>query len=99
MSPDPRKTQAIVNWPQPKSVAEMRQLIGLASYYRHYIGNFAQVAAPLHHLMQKKATFNWRADCVNAFNNLKNQLFTEPILSVPQFDSNADNFSLYTDAS
>ena len=79
MSPDPRKTQVIVNWPQPTSVAEVRQFIGLASYYRRYIADFAQVAAPLHQLMQKKATFNWSADCVNAFNNLKNQLSTAPI--------------------
>ena len=92
MSPDPRKTQVIVNWPQPTSVAEVRRFIGLASYYRRYIADFAQVAAPLHQLMQKKATFNWSADCVNAFNNLKNQLSTAPILSFPQFDSNADNF-------
>ena len=99
MSPDPRKTQVIMNWPQPTSVAEVRQFIGLASYYRCYIADFAQVAAPLYQLMQKKATFNWSADCVNAFNNLKNQLSTAPILSFPQFDSNADNFSLYTDAS
>ena len=54
MSPDPRKTQVIVNWPQPTSVAEVRQFIGLASYYRRYIADFAQVAAPLHQLMQKR---------------------------------------------
>ena len=49
--------------------------------------------------MQKGATFNWNTDCKNAFINLKTRLCTSPILSYPQFDSNADDFSLYTDAS
>ena len=38
-------------------------------------------------------------DCENAFINLKNHLSTALILSFPQFDSDADDFSLYTDAS
>ena len=49
--------------------------------------------------MPKKATFNWSADCQTAFANLKHQLSTASILSFPQFDSNADNLSLHTDAS
>ena len=99
MSPDLKKTQAVVEWPQPTDVAAVRQFIGLASYYRHYIANFAQVAAPLHQLTQKCAPFHWNTDCENAFINLKNRLSTAPILSFSQFDSDADDFSLYTDAS
>ena len=53
----------------------------------------------MHQLTQKGATFNWNTDCENAFINLKTYLYTAPILSYPQFDSNADDFSLYTDAS
>ena len=53
----------------------------------------------MHQLTQKRATFNWNTDCENAFINLKTRLSTAPILSYPQFDSNADDFSLYTDAS
>ena len=32
MSPDPKKTQAIVEWSQPTSVTAVRQFIGLAFY-------------------------------------------------------------------
>jgi len=99
MSLDPKKTQAITEWSWPTNVTEVRRFIGIASYYRHYFANFAQEAVPLHLLMQKGILFYWNTDCENAFINLKTRLSTAPILSFPQFDSNADNFSLYTDAS
>ena len=99
MAPDPKKTQAIVEWPCPTNVATVQQFIGIASYYRRYIANFAQIAAPLHRLTQKGVTFEWNQECENAFAGLKNRLSTAPILSFPQFDSKADVFLLYTDAS
>ena len=99
MSPDPKKTQAIVKWSQPTSVTAVRQFIGLASYYRRYIANFAQIAAPQHHLTQKGVQFVWNDECKKAFNMLKTHLSTAPILSFPQFNCGADNFTLYTDAS
>jgi len=99
MAPDPKKTQAIVEWPCPTNVATVQQFIGIASYYRRYIANFAQIAAPLNRLTQKGVTFEWNQECENAFAGLKSRLSTALILSFLQFDSNADVFSLYTDAS
>jgi len=49
--------------------------------------------------MQKGVPFNWNTNCENAFINLTTQMSMAPILSFPHCDSNADNFSLYTDAS
>ena len=34
---DPRKTEAISEWPIPTSVKEVCQFVGLDSYYRGYI--------------------------------------------------------------
>ena len=49
--PLPAKVQAISEWPQPQNAHEVRQFLGLASYYRRYIRSFARIAAPLSDLL------------------------------------------------
>ena len=34
VSPDPNKTKVVAEWPSPTNVTEVRQFLGLASYYR-----------------------------------------------------------------
>ena len=48
---DPWKTAAIDQWPTPKTERELRAFWGLASYYRKFVPNFAQVARPLNELL------------------------------------------------
>ena len=45
---DPAKTEKVAAWPCPTSVTEVQQFLGLASYYRRFIRNFAEIAKPLH---------------------------------------------------
>ena len=52
---DPDKTAAIATWPRPANVSEVRTFCSLASYYRAFIKNFAQIARPLHKLTKKNA--------------------------------------------
>ena len=59
MSPDPKKTQAIKEWPTPGNVKAVHQFVGLASYYRHYIKNCANIAGPLHQLTQKSVQYSF----------------------------------------
>ena len=34
---DPSKTQAIMDWPEPKNVKDVQSFLGLANYYRKFI--------------------------------------------------------------
>ncbi|KAL5494155.1 hypothetical protein EMCRGX_G015433 [Ephydatia muelleri] len=54
VTPDREKVKAVEEWPIPQNATEVRQFLGLASYYRRFIQNFADVAAPLHIISPKK---------------------------------------------
>ena len=93
---DSSKVSAIVEWPSPTNITELRSFLGLASYYRRFIRHFAEIAAPLHRLQERGVTFNWTARCEDAFKALKLKLSTAPVLAFP---STVDTFVLDTDAS
>ena len=99
MSPDPNKVQVVLDRPAPTNPTEVRQFLGLTSYYRRYIPNFANIASPLYSLTQTGATFSWTEDCISAFEALKQRLTDGPVLVYPSFCSSATDFNLHTDAS
>lgn len=80
---DSSKTQVVKDWPAPTSVKQIRSFIGLCSYYRRYVQNFAQTARPLHKLTEKDTPFKWTAECQVSFDQLKHLLITSPILAYP----------------
>lgn len=51
IKPDTAKTDKIRNYPVPANVNEVRQFLGLASYYRRFVPSFAKIASPLHCLL------------------------------------------------
>ncbi|GJX55572.1 putative reverse transcriptase domain-containing protein [Tanacetum coccineum] len=93
---DPAKIKAIKNWPAPMSPTEVRQFMGLAGYYRRFIEGFSLIAKPLTKLTQKNKKFEWGADKDEAFQKLKQDLCTAPILALPE---GRDDFIVYCDVS
>ena len=96
ISPDPKKVEIIKSLPSPTCVKEVRSFIGMASYYRRFIPNFSEIAKPIVALTKKYAKFKWDIDCQTAFDCMKRQLSSLPILGYP--DTNKP-YILYTDAS
>jgi hypothetical protein len=93
---DPAKIDAVRDWPIPVTVTQLRSFLGLASYYRRFIKNFAEIASPLHRLTEKKAEFKWSSECDEAFQRLKQALISAPVLAYPQVTG---DFIVDTDAS
>lgn len=80
---DPKKIDAVRNWPTPTDLTSLRSFLGLASYYRQFIENFSSIAYALTRLTQKNVKFILTGNCNYAFNNLKDKLATAPILAYP----------------
>ena len=91
-----KKLQAVDKYPLPCNVKMLRSFLGLASYYRRFIPDFAKVTTPFHALMKKEVEFLWVSQCQHAFEELKTYLTTAPVLAFPNFEV---PFYLETDAS
>ena len=94
--PTPKLTVAVVEFPTPCNVREVRQFLGLSLYYRRFIPLFARIAKPLNELTRKDAPFIWTAKCQAAFTTLREKLAQAPVLAYPCFEK---PFILETDAS
>lgn len=93
---DPEKVDAILKIESPKTVTEVRRIVGLASWYRRFIPSFSTLVSPLTRLTQKNYPFNWDEECEHALEKVKEHLVSAPILACPNFDL---PFVIETDAS
>jgi hypothetical protein len=82
---DPSKIQVIKNLPIPNTQTEVRSFLGHVGYYRRFINFFSKIASPMFVLLMKNAEFKWTNSCQEAFNTLKHQLSTTPILREPDW--------------
>ena len=80
---DPKKIQAVQDWPELNNVTELRSFIGLCIYYRRFILGFANIAKPLHHLTSKGEPFTWTSECSQAFEKLQTCLCEVPTPAHP----------------
>ena len=96
IKPDPSKISAIEHFPKPVNIKTLRSFLGLSSYYRRFIPEFANIASPLFKLLQKNHRFSWDVHCENAFHLLKKHLINPPVMSYPDFEQ---PFEVQCDAS
>lgn len=93
---DSKKIQVVQEWPIPRSIRDVRAFLGLASYYRRFVPNFASIAGPLHAMFGKGKRFVWSVEAQQSFEQLKSALTSPPVLAMPTDDG---EFVVDTDAS
>ncbi|KAK3894241.1 hypothetical protein Pcinc_002003 [Petrolisthes cinctipes] len=80
---DTEKVSAVKDWPAPTCVKDLRNFLDLCTYYRHFVKDFASIAAPLHKLLGKRQKFEWTAVTQKAFDELKQAMVSSPVLPYP----------------
>lgn len=64
---------------RPQSAKQVRQVLGLASYFRRFVENFATIVEPLMKLTKKDAPWIWADAQEQAFEHIKRKLSTRPV--------------------
>lgn len=85
IKPDPGRVKSIVEFPRPTTVRQVRRFMGMAGWYRKYINNFSDVAAPMTDLLKTTDRFTWTPEATVSFDELKKCLTTAPVLTHADF--------------
>lgn len=109
IKPSMDKIAAISEYPEPTNLRELRSFLGLSSYYRRFILDYAKIARPLTKLLKgedghaqiskhrsKKHPINLNPEQKQVFQRLKDILTSDDVLIYPDFKQ---EFNLTTDAS
>ncbi len=78
--PDLGKIDAVMRFPEPRMVTDVRSFLGLTGYYQKYVQGYSQLAGPLFDLTRKDVVFVWSRNCQQAFDTLKKALVDAPTL-------------------
>ena len=105
--PDPKNLEAVtaLRDSRPRTVGDVRKLLGLMSYFRKYIKDFSKIAHPMFELLKgdekdkaipSNRLVNWEERHQSALKKLIDCLIQPPILGYPDYGL---PFVLHTDAS
>ena len=110
---DPSNTEPVKSLTEttPKTVGDLRKLLGFLGYFRRYIKDFARLARPLFQLLQKNGKqmssqtngqvsswtcIEWTDEQQRALEEIVKRLTNPPVLAYPNY---SQPFILHTDAS
>ncbi|XP_063624953.1 uncharacterized protein LOC134796705 [Cydia splendana] len=96
VKPGLQKVQAVSKFSVPTNQHDVRRFLGLASFFRRFVKDFALIARPLTSLLKKDTPWRWTSIEANAFESLQKRLVERPVLAL--YDHTAET-QLHTDAS
>lgn len=93
---DNEKIRPITEYPIPQNVKQLRRYLGMCNYYKRFCDMYSHVTSPLLTLLKKNAKWDFNADMVTAFQNVKTALLNAVMLHHPLPDV---ELQLQTDSS
>src|ERR1700749_1278773 len=97
---DPIKTKGLMDWPIPTKVKDVQSFLGFGNFYQCFIPTFSDICKPLHELTKKDHEWSWTPVCQAAFETLKQQCISSPVLMMPdedkpfQVECDASNYAI-----
>ena len=82
--PNPENLAKVKQWPVPTTPTQVRQILGLGSYYRRFLQGYSDLVRPLTLLTHKNTPFIWNEKCNNSFDTLKERLIGAEIMAFPR---------------
>ena len=81
-----KHTDSVKNLTPPKSIPELRRLIGSVAWLQQFIRSYSLELAPLYDLLTKKHTkFEWKPCHQEVFLKIKEYMMKLPCLKIPSF--------------
>ena len=81
---NPENLAKVKQWPVPTTPTQVRQILGLGSYYRRFLKGYSDLVRPLTLLTHKNTPFVWTEDCQKSFDSLKQRLMGSEIMAYPR---------------
>ena len=88
ISPDPQKTNAILEMEKPKSPTEMRRFLGMVNQLSKFAPYIASLTKPLQELLNTKKSWCWSHFQDEAFKKVKMELTKPSIFALYNPDAN-----------
>ena len=85
LHPDESKVIAVLNFPVPQDLTQLRSFLGLIGYYRRFVQDFSLHAEPLYRLGKKNVPYVWGPEQEKAFSYMKALLTSHPVWQFPDF--------------
>ena len=78
---DPRKSEAIIEMPDPTDVAKLLHFLSMVNYLGRYLQNLSSVLQPVTELLEKDRVWMWGPPQISAVAKIKEMLTSAPALT------------------